>query len=106
MDGYSSLLKPKYRRSDVYSTDQLEQVVSSSTFWSVAQLVTQPGLTWFAWDVFFAPYFKTIPGILKLLKLNFDVQQPGVVTVKESSTSAERQVCILRGMWKTYARPV
>ncbi len=95
VDGCFGLLKRKYRRSDLYTIDQLAACVDSSAACNVSQLGND--VNWYAWDAYFDQHFKRIPQVSKGHNFIFDAEKPGVVSVGDFKDSTPRDVAILKG---------
>ena len=93
VDGCFGLLKRKYRKSDIFTLEQLAATVDSSATPNVAQL---GGVNWYAWDQYFNTRFKKIKGISKLQHFSFDAEKPGEVLTKKTVTSPPTTVQILK----------
>ena len=96
VDGCFGLLKQKYRRSDCFTMEQLVDVVNLSVTCNVAETVPDSGLVWRQWDAFLLEHFKSVVGIRKLHHFRFDSTEPCVIFVKETCSSAERKIKILK----------
>ena len=96
VDGCFGLLKQKFRRSDIFNLQQLEDAVNSSAACNVAQLLAGSGMSWREWDAHLLGHFKPIKGIRKLHHFEFSAQQPGVVVVKESLLDPGKEINILK----------
>ncbi|XP_061170719.1 uncharacterized protein LOC133180166 [Saccostrea echinata] len=94
IDGGFALIKKLYRRSDCDSIDQLERIVEQS---SVANsTVRYPAWQWRERKAFLSEYFKPLKGIRKYHHFCFQSTEPGTVTVKESVSSEEMKINILK----------
>ena len=93
VDGCFGLLKRKYRRSDVYTLEQLSHVVDSSAACNIARLGSE--VNWYEWDTFLH-HFKKIPGISKRHHFVFASDKPGMVLVSDGRSSEVHEVNILK----------
>lgn len=96
IDGCFGLLQQKFRRSNCFTLQQLEEVVQSSASCNVAQLLAGSGMSWRAWDVFLQLHFRQIKNIRRYQHFEFNADKPGVVTVRESIVDAGKEVQILK----------
>ena len=100
------LFKQAYRRAKIGCLEDIVKVVESSAVVNHAQLVgTQDGkvvVPTYDWAQFFdAPFKQTaLKGIKAMHHLTFSHLKPGVVIVKDSVTSPERALNLLRDKWK------
>ena len=96
VDGCFGLLKQKYRRSNVYSMEQLAQVVDQSSTVNSAVLFSKCSAQWYAWDTFLARHFKPVPGISRLHHIKFSAADPGIIKVKDLHNTEERSINIVK----------
>ena len=96
VDGCFNLLKQMYRRSDCFMMEQLVDVVNSSATCNVAETVPDIGLVWRQRNTFLLEHFKPVVGIRKMHHFRFDSTEPGGIFVKETCSSAERKIKILK----------
>ena len=104
------LFKQAYRRAKIGCLEDIVKVVESSAVVNHAQLVgTQYGqvvVPTYDWAHFFDTPFKqtALKGIKAMHHLTFSRHEPGVVVVKDSVTSPERALNLLRdNNWKPAA---
>ena len=104
------LFKQAYRRTEIGCLEDIVNVVESSAVVNHAQLVgTQDGqvlVPTYDWAQFFDTRFKqtALKGIKAMHHLTFSRLKPGVVTVKDSVTSPERDITLLLDKnWKPTA---
>lgn len=96
------LFKQTFRRKNIGCLDDIVQAVESSATVNHAQLVgTQDGevlVPTYNWAEFFdAPYRQSaLKGIKALHHFTFTHQKPGCVIVKNSTTSPEREINLLK----------
>lgn len=95
-DRFFGLVKKAYRSTSVSSLPDLEKTVSNSSIAgknlpqvTVNATTGQRYVTWYDWSRFLGSYFNAIPGILRYHHFRFDSKSPGVVFVKEYSSSPE-----------------
>ena len=96
VDGCFGLLKQSYRRNDIYTLNQLADVVNSSAGCNTSYVLSDNDLLWSGSDDWLADFFKPIKGIRKLHHFVFSKNFPGVVKVKESLEAEEAEHSILR----------
>jgi len=101
-DGYFGLIKKKYRRSKVYTYDQLVDIINSSTtgkfnicqtFRDANQHKKVPFRKWSAW---LRKYFKELPGITGYQHFRFTAATPGKVAVKQDVDAEEKTIQLLK----------
>ncbi|XP_033103474.1 uncharacterized protein LOC117106237 isoform X2 [Anneissia japonica] len=96
------LIKQAYRRREVFSVDDMVDVVRDSTKSGVniPQLVMDKDgnmtVPIYNWQNFFQTTFKKLKGILSYHHFRFDSNSPGSVFVKEYMTSEEKEFNLLR----------
>lgn len=89
-DGYFGLIKYRYRRSNVYTYDQLADLIDKSTEngHNICQHYRDeqgtPNFIYRDWTLWLSKYFKNLPNITKYHHFHFDHKKPGIVVVKES----------------------
>ena len=79
VNGSFGLLKRKYRRSNVFTFNQLADVGNKSAAPNFARI---GGVCWCSWDEFFDIQFKKIPGISGLHHFVFTAEKPGIVATR------------------------
>ena len=79
VDGCFGLLKRKYRRSNVFTLNQLADVVNKSAAPNFARI---GGVCWYSWDEFFDIHLKKIPGISRLHHFVFTAEKPGIAATR------------------------
>ena len=94
-DGCFGLLKKAFRKTEVSSLADLEQVVQSSAIVNESQLVGsqtgEPIVPVRDWANFLGPKFKRLTGIKRFHHFRFDKSSPGVVYLKLHSSSEEEK---------------
>ena len=101
-DGYFGLIKKRYRRSSVYTYEQLVDVIERST--ENGHNHCQPyrnasGTTHFEyrnWSKWLSKYFKNLPNITKYHHFYIDKNMPGVVITKETIDGPEERHVLLK----------
>ena len=100
VDGGFASIKKLYRRSDVDSVKQIEDVVNKSAKSNQAVLYRKEDgenqWQWLDWKSFFTTKFLPLRGIQKYYWFRFSKDHPGVVFVKERSDGVEVSKTILR----------
>ena len=94
IDGGFGMIKKLYRRSDCDNINQLKTVVNNSSTTNMA--IVYPEWQWRAWKTFLTQYFLPVKGIRKYQHFIFQSTEPGVLTVKESASSPEMKINILK----------
>ena len=92
-DGCFGLLKCKDRSSNVFTLNQLADVVNKSVAPNFAQI---GGVWWYSWDEFFDIHFKKIPGISGLHHFVFTAEKSGTVATRWDISSSINEVNILQ----------
>lgn len=101
-DGYFGLIKYRYRRSNVYTYDQLADLIeeSSENGHNICQrYCVQPGNPNFIyrdWGSLFSKYLLKLSGIRKYHHFHFSHRMPGVVRVKETIDGTETEFNLLK----------
>ena len=100
-DGYFGLIRHRYRRSSVYTYEQLIKVVEESS--SNGHNICQPYLNnkqktiiYRDWSSWLEKYFKIIPGITNYHHFHIDSKEKGMVKLKTEVGSEEVKVNILK----------
>lgn len=100
-DGYFGLIKHRYRRSKVYTYEQLGEVIeaSSKNGHNVYQpyrnkLINRPEIVYRDWVSWLAQYFNPIPRITKYHHFQLDIN--GSVNVKETVDSKNVNIMLLK----------
>ena len=93
VDGCFGLLKRNYRHSNVFTLNQLADVVNKLAAPNFARI---GGVCWYSWDEFFDIQFKKIPGINGLPRFVFTAEKPGIVATRCDMNSPINEVNILK----------
>ena len=91
VDGCFGLLKRAYRRADIFTMEQLAEVVKSSAVCNVFE--SGSNVNWYA---FTDQYFSKVKGISKLQHFRFSANKKGTVSIRESVDSEWRDTNILK----------
>ncbi len=101
-DGYFGLIKYRYRRSCIYTYDQLCDVIeeSSEQGHNLCQRYRDTHGTacveYRDWSNWLLPYFKKLPGITHYHHFSINSHKPGIVTVKEAIDGLEEEFLLLK----------
>ncbi len=101
-DGYFGILKYRYRRSCIYTYDQLASAIeqSSEKGHNLCQRYRDENGTecfeYRDWTKWLLKYFKKLPGITKYHHFSISGNKPGVVTVKEAVNGLEEEFMLLK----------
>jgi hypothetical protein len=101
-DGYFGLIKKKYRRSKVYTHDQLVNIINNSTnsgYNECQKYKDTKGKVNFKfkrWTTWLNKTFVKLPGITNYQHFKIDSEKPGIVTAKRSVDSDEEEFLILQ----------
>lgn len=95
-DGYFGLIKRHYRRSQVYTYEQLENIVESSSKngHNVCVGNTAPTIIYRDWTSWLAQYFIPLKGISNYQHFKIEKDQP--ISLKEQKDSKEIRVELLK----------
>lgn len=93
VDGCFGLVKQKYRRSDLYTLQQLTAAVNNSASCNVAD---QDGVVWYEWDKFFDGFFKKVKGISQYHHFTFDSAAAGEVQARALADNPPEAHAILK----------
>ena len=96
VDGCFGMLKRKYCRSDIFTMDQLAEVVDLSAACDVSQAVQNSSVVWYDWHNYLIRFFKPAPTVSKQHYFTFLSQDPGTVVVKQAVNSQPSTVTILK----------
>ncbi len=108
-DGYFGLLKYRYRRSNVYTYDQLANMIeaSSENGHNVCQRFRSPAgkpqVESRDWSNWLSKYFKKLPHITDYYHFQIDSSKPGEVVVKENLDAPEEHHMLLKGKFPYHA---
>lgn len=94
-DGYFGLIKRYYRRSQVYTYDQLADIVKSSSKNGHNVCVhnsMNPSVTYRAWSLWLSQYFTTLKGISNYHHFRVERKNPSILVVKERQDSEEIKI--------------
>ncbi len=101
-DGYFGLIKYRYRRSRVYTYDQLADVIEHSTEngHNICQRSHnsqgEPQITYRDWSSWLLQYFRKLPNLTTYQHFSMSHTKPGVITVKERVDTPEEEHVILQ----------
>lgn len=101
-DGYFGLIKKRYRRSRVYTYDQLAYVIekSSKNGHNLCQRYRNtsgyPNFKYRDWAKWLSKYFKKLPDITKYHHFSIDKNMPGVVITRETTDGPEERHALLK----------
>jgi len=112
-DGYFGLIKFRYRRSKVYTYDQLVDVIerSSGNVHNLCQRYRNDTGTrnfeYRDWSKWLSKYFKNLPNITKYHHFSIDKNRPGVVITKEAIDGPEERHELLKAKfpYNNHKRP-
>lgn len=96
-DGYFGLIKRQYRRSQVYTYDQLSDIVESSSrnghnvCVRVSKNIASP-VIYRDWSSWLSQYFATFKGISNYHHFRVERKNPSILVVKERKDSEEIKV--------------
>ena len=107
-DGCFGLLKRAFRKTEVSSLADIEQVVQSSSTVNECQLVgSQTGdviVPVRDWSAFLSTKFRRLTGIKKYHHFHFSTSHPGVVKLQQHSEAEEEEQRLLKDVsWKPSA---
>lgn len=88
-DGYFGLIRHRYRRSQVYTYEDLSKVVeeSSPNGHNVCQTYNQPKIIYRNWTDWLAQFFKIIPGITGYHHFQMSNDDKGIIKLKKDVDS-------------------
>jgi hypothetical protein len=101
-DGNYGIIKYRYRRSKIYTYDQLAETIekSSKNGINICQRYRNDvGIVNFKyrdWSGWLSKYFKKLPNITKYHHFSISSQRPGVVVVKKSVDGPEEEYNLLK----------
>lgn len=98
-DGFFGLIKLLYRKSQVYTYDQLADTIESSSRngHNVCVRATQrPEVIYRDWTTWLSQYFATFKGISKYHHFKIDRKKPSVLIVKECQGGEETEIDIAK----------
>lgn len=101
-DGYFGIFKYRYRRSCIYTYDQLASVIeqSSEKGHNLCQRYLDKNGTecyeYRDWSSWLLKYFKKLPGITNYHHFSITGKKPGVVKVKETVNGPEEEFMLLK----------
>lgn len=100
-DGYFGLIKYRYRRSRVYTYEQLADVIERSTEngHNICQkshnAQGEPLITYRDWSTWLLKYFRKLPKLTNYQHFSMSRAKPGVVTVKKRIDTSEEEEYVL-----------
>lgn len=99
-DGYFGIIKYRYRRSGIYTYDQLANVIKKSSEQNICQGYRDDNgseiFEYRDWSNWLLKYFKKLPKITKYHHFYINSKQPGVVIVKETIDGPEEKFMLLK----------
>lgn len=101
-DGYFGLIKYRYRRSRVYTYEQLANVIERSTenghnlCQRYHNTQGEPQITYRDWSNWLLKYFRKLPNLTNYHHFSMSRTKPGVVTVKERLDAPEEEHVLLQ----------
>ena len=101
-DGYFGLIRRLYRKSKIYTYNQLVELIQQSS--PNGPVLCQPFLNensepnyqYYEWDSWFSKYFNKLPDITKYHHFSFNKEKPGDIIVKESIDGEEHIFNLLK----------
>ena len=93
VDGGFGLLKPRYRKSDIDTVQQLADATDQAAAFNKAMLFTWQ---WREWDTFLAESFMPVKNVTKFQKFRFSAAELGKVRMSDSTTMDDRTTTILK----------
>ena len=100
-DGYFGLIKRHYRRSQVYTYDQLSDIVESSSknghnvCVRVSKSIVSP-VIYRDWSSWLSQYFSKLKGISVYQHFRFEKNNPSVLIVKERKNSEKVEIDLIK----------
>jgi hypothetical protein len=100
-DGYFGLIRQRYRRSKVYTYEQLVNVIeeSSPNKHNICQTYSRnnrPNVIYRDWTNWLSQYFKIIPGITSYHHFEINHKERGIIKLKEKLDSKETKINLIR----------
>jgi hypothetical protein len=101
-DGYFGLIKKVYRKSKVYTYNQLVELIQKASpnghvlCQSFRNKDGKRNYQYYEWNSWFSKYFINLPEIKKYHHFSFNKTKPGEVTVKESIDGKEYTFNLLK----------
>ena len=102
-DGYFGLIRRRYRRSQVYTYDQLARLINASSHngHNKCQRYREsdklsPEIIYRDWSSWLFRYFKKLLGITSYQHFRIDVSTPGVIFAKDKADAEEKEYNLLR----------
>ncbi len=93
-DSNFSHIKRKYQRSDAFSAEHLAEIVRKSSKTNEAEILNSD--SFFEYKEAFGKIFKNIPNISNYHHFYFDASCPGIIKLKENTTSSWTNQNILK----------
>jgi hypothetical protein len=95
-DGYFGLVRRHYRRSQVYTYEQLAKVIEGSSKNGHNACQRYSGVIYRDWSSWLSTYFKTIPKITDYHHFRIDVKKPGIIALRENKDSKETEIDLVK----------
>jgi hypothetical protein len=101
-DGYFGLVKHYYRRSQVYTYEQLANVIKKSSknkhniCQSYCNAKGEPEIIYHDWSSWLARYFKSVPNITSYHHFRIDARERGKLFVKKTADSSETSIDLIK----------
>ena len=102
-DGYFGLIRRRYRRSQIYTYDQLARLINASSHngHNKCQRYREsdklsPEIIYRDWSSWLSRYFKKLLGITSYQHFRIDSSTPGVIFAKDKADAEEKEYNLLR----------
>jgi hypothetical protein len=101
-DGYFGLISSQYRRSKVYTYNQMADIIDCSTNnkHNISQRYYEkngePAFVYRDWSNWLLKYFKKLPNLTKYHHFTIDKNEPGIVIVKQTIDGLETKHNLLK----------
>lgn len=104
-DGYFGLIRKRYRRSNVYTYDDLVDTINQSSQgrhnlcqrYTASVASKRPRIVYRDWVSWLAKHFTNIPGITGYRHFQIDHRERGIVGLKETAEGETTEVNLLSG---------
>lgn len=110
-DGYFGLIRRRYRRSQIYTYNQLASVIEESTpnGHNVCQTYLQdekPNIIYRNWTDWLAQYFKSVPNITSYHHFQISDVNQGIIKLKEDIDSKETEINLMKNCELHYSKQI
>lgn len=98
-DSHFGLIRQRYRKSGIYTYEQLANVIEESTGngYNICHTRDKSKIVYRDWTGWLSAYFKVIPNITRYHHFRLDSKENGIIIVKKNIDSKDEKIDLTKG---------